>query len=321
MSPQAIFLTALFSVLLIGSAVRLALIWLRPAAQGTTRIASLRTWWILAAGLALAIVSGLAGVCILMAVASWLGLSEYRRFVGRQESARIASAMLFLTIPLVYCAIYLGSGQIVLAFLPLASTLLVAGTEIVSGDTTDYIRTTGALVFGEVLLIFALGHAAQLAALPSTAQAPLGGVGWFLYLVLLTESNDIAQALVGRRWGRHKITPKVSPNKSLEGFLGGVGVTLALAVLLAPLLTTLHEQPVPVPLPEGTARFFWPALSGVLIACSGFLGDLNLSAIKRNVGVKDSGDLLPGMGGALDRLDSLTLTAPTFYYLIALPAL
>ncbi len=139
------------------------------------------------------------------------------------------------------------------------------------------------------------------------AGNPLGGpVGWFLYLVILTETNDIVQALVGRRVGVRHITPKVSPNKTVEGLLGGMAVTVLMSMGLAPLLT---------PLPP----WAWPVAAGVVISLAGFLGDLNISAVKRDAGVKDSSHALPGMGGVLDRIDSLTLTAPVFYWLIVVP--
>ncbi len=323
LSAQQVALVVLFGTLSVGSAVRLAVAALRPSESTAQRLASLRTWWLLALGLGLAVVLGLLGVCLLMAVASAVGFAEYRRLVVRRGAAKAASAVLFATVPVAYAAVYLGFGHVVLPSLPLVCLLLVAAPQIVAGDTADYLRNTAALVFGAVLLIFALAHAALLAAHSGTDAAPLGGVGWFLYLVLLTEANDIAQALVGRRLGRRKITPKVSPNKSLEGLLGGTAATVAAALLLAPLLTTLRDRPVPFPvaLPGAVEPWVWPLAAGLLINLTGFLGDLNLSAIKRNLGVKDSSSLLPGMGGALDRLDSLTLTAPCFYYLIALPAL
>jgi phosphatidate cytidylyltransferase len=86
-----------------------------------------------------------------------------------------------------------------------------------------------------------------------------------------------------------------------------MGVTSLLALLLAPALTTLTMTVVPW---HGYAA---ACLGGLLITASGFLGDLNISALKREAGVKDSSGLLPGMGGMLDRVDSLTFAAPTFY--------
>lgn len=96
--------------------------------------------------------------------------------------------------------------------------------------------------------------------------------------------------------------PKVSPNKTLAGLVGGVATTTLMAALLGPLMT-----PLSIPL---------SLLAGFIIGISGFCGDVVMSAIKRDIGVKDSGTLLPGHGGLLDRLDSLIFTAPVFFHFI-----
>ena len=135
--------------------------------------------------------------------------------------------------------------------------------------------------------------------------------------MLLTESNDIAQALWGRQLGRHKVTPQVSPHKTWEGLLLGISTTVLLAIALAPLLTPLHAGPSRESLRvELGFPVVWSALAGVAIAVSGFFGDITMSAVKRDVGIKDSSSLLPGQGGMLDRIDSLTFTAPVFFYFV-----
>lgn len=118
----------------------------------------------------------------------------------------------------------------------------------------------------------------------------------------LTESNDIAQYLWGKSCGRRKVVPKVSPGKTLEGLVGGVITTMIASLIIGPLLTPLNTLQV--------------LLAGLLIGISGFCGDVVMSATKRDVGVKDSGKLLPGHGGLLDRIDSLIFTAPVFFYFI-----
>ncbi len=96
--------------------------------------------------------------------------------------------------------------------------------------------------------------------------------------------------------------PKVSPNKTWEGFLGGVATTLLLGLVLSGVLT-------PLSLRVG-------ALAGFLIGISGFIGDVCVSAVKRDLRIKDTGTLIPGHGGILDRLDSLTYTAPLFFHYV-----
>ena len=112
--------------------------------------------------------------------------------------------------------------------------------------------------------------------------------------------NDVAQFVWGKTLGKRKILPLVSPNKTWEGFLGGAVTTLLVSLLLGPLFT-------PLDLPRA-------ALVGLEIGIFGFIGDVVMSAVKRDIGVKDTGTLLPGHGGILDRLDSLTFTAPLYFH-------
>jgi phosphatidate cytidylyltransferase len=136
--------------------------------------------------------------------------------------------------------------------------------------------------------------------------------------VLLVQANDIAQALWGRALGRRKIAPIVSPGKTWEGFLLGVATTLVLSVLLAIPLTPLTEDSVALDIAGASIEipYLRAVAAGLIVALGGFVGDLNMSALKRDLGVKDSGNLLPGQGGVLDRIDSLTFAAPLFFYYV-----
>lgn len=147
---------------------------------------------------------------------------------------------------------------------------------------------------------FALSHVAFLLTLPGiNANA---GALLVIFLVATTELNDIAQYLWGKSLGKIKVTPKVSPNKTLAGLIGGVMTTTLLAAIFGPLLTPMD--------------WHHSLAAGVIIGLSGFCGDVVMSAIKRDFGVKDSGKLLPGHGGILDRMDSLIYTAPLFFHFI-----
>lgn len=125
------------------------------------------------------------------------------------------------------------------------------------------------------------------------------GPAYVLVLMLVVWGADTGAYFAGRRFGRHKLAPRVSPGKSWEGVIGGLLLTVAVAAAASGLLQ-----------PEmGTPRFI---LLSLLTVAFSILGDLQESMFKRMVDMKDSGGLLPGHGGVLDRIDSLTAAAPIF---------
>lgn len=130
---------------------------------------------------------------------------------------------------------------------------------------------------------------------------PRGG-GLMVVMVLIVATADIGAYFSGKTWGRHKLAEVVSPKKTWEGFWGGMGASVVLAVLL---WSQLPSQQAHVSLAAVLVVALATALSSVV-------GDLTVSMVKREAGVKDSGSLLPGHGGVLDRLDSLCGAAPVF---------
>jgi phosphatidate cytidylyltransferase len=128
------------------------------------------------------------------------------------------------------------------------------------------------------------------------------GVKLLAFILLVTKSADIGALLIGSNLGKHPLLPKVSPNKSVEGTVGAVLVSACMALIFRPFLPPTLDLPT-------LQIFFMGAFFGGL----GQLGDLSESLIKRDCGVKDSGKLLPGMGGVLDVIDSLLFSAPAFY--------
>jgi len=308
--PSATLLWMLFALtasLIVGSAARAVSLRGADPVLRRKRFASLRTWWILTLVLCGCLLAGRLGICLLLGVASLVAFYEYAGMLGIRSSERPALIASLVIGSLNYLLILFDQAAAFVVFVPLCGLTVIALVQLLQGKTKGYIRTTGGIFWGIMVLFYGIGHAAYLFIHPAFIAGPAGPAGWFLFLLILTEVNDIFQALVGRSIGAHKrhlITPTVSPQKTWEGFLGGMLVTLILACLLAPWLTTLEK------IPEAL-------LAGFVIAVAGFFGDINMSGIKRDSGVKDSSNLLPGMGGLIDRLDSLTFTAPAFVYLLA----
>ncbi|MGD8340216.1 MAG: phosphatidate cytidylyltransferase [Gammaproteobacteria bacterium] len=318
MTESLIWMIAMvFAALAVGSAIRFLSLRKAEEELRRKRFASLRTWWIVAFVVAGCLLAGRAGIALLLAAAGIIAFREYASLLGVSETERPAIYTVYGIAVLHYLLILFGQASAFLVFVPLGGLVILAVLQLLRGNPGGYIRTIGSLFWGMMVLIYGMSHAAYLFILPATSSGPAGPAGWFLFLVILTETDDIFQAIIGRAFGahkRHRIAPAISPNKTWEGLIGGMLVTIGTAVLLAPWLTTLADGGGSPTLPESLRTWSGPVLAGVAVTWAGFFGDINMSAVKRDSGVKDSSRMLPGMGGLIDRVDSLTFAAPAFVY-------
>ncbi|MGP8175075.1 MAG: phosphatidate cytidylyltransferase [Terracidiphilus sp.] len=150
-----------------------------------------------------------------------------------------------------------------------------------------------------------------LIALPALREMS-NGPSLLVFLMCVVWAGDIAALYVGSAWGRHKMAPTLSPNKTWEGALGALAASLLVTgglLGLAALLETWNSAKLSYP----EDVWYWLGLA-VVVNVSAQVGDLVESALKRSAGVKDSGNLLPGHGGVLDRIDALLLAAPVLWY-------
>lgn len=304
-------------ILAIGSTMRWIALRGAPPAERKDRLGSLVVWWAMLAIVVCTLMAGTVGGAVTFGIISFVALYEYFELLAKKSIDRTGRSLIFLTVPAAYACVVTDDCTGCQAFVFLAMTLAVTIALVLAGKTTGFVETASSQVWGALLFIFCLGHAAMLLALPAASNPVAGAQGWFVYLIVITQCDDIFQALWGRRFGRHKIAPVLSPNKTWEGFLLGGLTALGVGLLLARLLTPLAD---PWTLRIGTwvvrVPYLGAVLASVLLSLAGFFGDLTESAIKRDAGVKDSGKWLPGQGGILDRIDSLTFTAPVFYYFV-----
>jgi phosphatidate cytidylyltransferase len=202
-----------------------------------------------------------------------------------------------------YLSIWADEYVLFLVLVPVYLFTLMAFAMALGGRVENYLATAGVIYWGVVVCVTNLGYVPLLMRVPAEQAGPAGAAGLVLFVLLVTQLNDVAQYAWGKSLGKRQILPTVSPKKTWEGAIGGGLTTAAVIVLLGPMFTPLQGAGL------------WLLAIGLPIA--GFAGDVTMSAIKRDLGVKDTGTLLPGHGGALDRLDSLTFTAPLFFHILA----
>lgn len=302
-SPNVLWsLAGLYGILIVASMI-VAVLRRSPAdANYRELVQRVRSWWAMVTVFTIALSLNRNISLVFFAFISFVALKEFFSIIPTRRADRRVIFWAYLAIPLQYYWIAQAWYGMFIIFIPVYMFLFLPLRMLIIGETKEFLRAAGTLHWGVMIMVFSISHVAYLLVLPAANNPGGGGAGLVLFLVFLTQFNDVAQYLWGKMLGRHKIIPKVSPNKTWEGFLGGMATTTILAVLLADLLTPLSLSA--------------SLLAGLLISAAGFVGDVTISAIKRDMNIKDSGSWLPGHGGILDRIDSLTYTAPLFFHFV-----
>lgn len=238
------------------------------------------------------------GFFALVLVAAGLALLEFYRLHFHDQLAPAAMTLGLGSVGLLLTSLQ-WPGIISERTVFLLTVLIILTYRLVSTRELKHSLVDGAvLVFGVMYVGLTLGFLLLTRTLP-------GGEFLVFFVILVTWSGDTGAYYTGLSLGRRPLAPVVSPNKTVEGLIGG----LILATLAA---VTGHFWFLPL------FSLFDCLVIGLLLTAAGVLGDLTESVMKRSAGVKDSGWLIPAHGGMLDRLDSLLFTAPTFYYYVIL---
>ncbi|MCV6604890.1 MAG: phosphatidate cytidylyltransferase [Porticoccaceae bacterium] len=292
-------LAIVYAVLVLASTIVWRLKVKHPHKDYTELALRVRSWWVMVTLLAIAMVLRGAWALAFFALVSFLALKEFLSMVPTRRADRRVLFWAYLCIPFQYLWVWQGWYGMFIIFIPVYAFLFLPLRMVLVGATRRFLQAAGTVHWGLMMTVFTLSHMAFLLVLPGGGRSA-EGAGLVLFLLLLTQFNDVAQYCWGKMLGRRKIVPSVSPNKTWEGFVGGLITTSCLALLLAPVLTPI----------EG-----WHSLiAGAVVSIAGFFGDVVISAVKRDIGVKDAGATIPGHGGVLDRVDSLTFTAPLFFH-------
>jgi phosphatidate cytidylyltransferase len=239
-----------------------------------------------------------AAVCVVALLAAWeyLGISQAAGAKAPRIPVLVAIAILFAVSLLWPDKLVVTLGALSLALLvysafavPVAETLQAAASSVFC------------LIYAGFTLI----------ALPMLRSSE-DGKSLVTFLLCAVWAGDIVAMYVGRALGKHKLAPKLSPNKTWEGAIGSLAGSVLVTVGLIYLAAQLARRDVLVLAFPGTL-VHWLLLA-VVVNLAAQVGDLAESALKRSAGVKDSGTLLPGHGGVLDRIDALLLAAPVLWY-------
>ena len=256
-----------------------------------------RSWIWLAVSILLPILAGAFWTILAVGLLSLLCYREYARITGLFRE-RTISLIVAIGILLITFAVLDNWYRLFLALFPLSVALIATGA-LIADQPKGYIQRVGLGVFGFALFGCALGHLGYIA--NDWNYRPI-----LLLIIFAVELNDIFAYICGHAFGRRKFVPHTSPNKTVGGAIGAIALT-------TPLVAT-------------TAHFIWPdsALDtpirliglGLIVSVVGQFGDLMLSSIKRDLGLKDTAKLIPGHGGLLDRFDSIILVAPAVFHYV-----
>ncbi len=256
-------------------------------------------WWVMLFIFGLAVVTGGNASLILFAIISFLALREFITLTPtRRSDHRALFWLFFIVIPANYVLLYYQRYGIYSIFIPVYAFLLIPIRSLLQDDPEDFVQRMGTIHWGLMICVYCLSYAPALLIL-SLPGWEGDGRHLLFFLVMVTQLNDVSQYLWGKILGKRKIAPTVSPNKTLAGLIGGVLTSAVVAGACSPL--------TPFPVREAAAV-------GVGIALLGFFGDLTMSAVKRDRGVKDFGQMIHGHGGIMDRMDSLCFAAPIFFH-------
>jgi phosphatidate cytidylyltransferase len=262
--------------------------------------ARIRAWWVMCGVFALTLAVGPVGSLVLFAVLSFLALREFITLAPtRRGDHRTLFWVFFVVTPAQYVLVGMQWYGLFAVLIPVYVFLFVGGRIAVAGDTERFLERAAAIHFGLMVCVYCVSHAPALLMLEIPGYAGRNA-SLLMYLVVVAQLSDVLQYVWGTLAGRRRIAPTVSPNKTVEGFAGGVATAVAIG---AALWWVTPFTPLEA------------AGMSAAIALAGFIGGLVMSAIKRDRGVKDFGTVIEGHGGILDRIDSICFAAPVFFHL------
>jgi len=259
-----------------------------------------RSFWLIALLGSSALVTGERGAIVLFFLISVLALREFMTLAPtRASDHRVMAWTFFVIAPLQYAMVATHWYGFYSILIPVYAFLFIPALNSLAGDPQRFLERTATVQWGLMVCVYCLSFAPALLWLRIPGYEGQNAK-LLLFCIVVAQMSDFLQYVFGKLFGRRKIAPVISPNKTWEGFLGGVLCATAIGAAL------WWSTP------------FRPLVAGLMaltICLMGFAGGLSMSAIKRDRGVKDFGSWIAGHGGILDRVDSICFSVPVFFHL------
>lgn len=263
-------------------------------------ISRVNAWWMMIGVFAMAYLAGKGSVIVMYGFISYFALREFITLTPtRKGDHRVLFLAFFLLLPLQYYLIYTEWYTLFSILIPVYAFLLMPSISVLAQDTEHFLERVVKIQWGVMITIYCISHAPALLMLDIPNYEGQNALLLF-YFMLIVQMSDVLQYVFGNLFGKTKVAPIVSPNKTLEGLIGGGLTTVAIGAAMWWITPFTPLQ---------------SAGMSLAIVIMGFLGGLVLSAFKRNIGTKDWGNMIRGHGGMLDRMDSVSFAAPIFFHL------
>ncbi len=263
-------------------------------------VSRVNAWWVMVAIFAVAFLAGKTGAILLFAFTSYFALREFMTLTPTKAGDhRALSLAFFVLIPLHYYLIYIEWYALFTILIPVYAFLLMPSISVLAQDTEDFLTRAAKIQWGVMIAVYCISHAPALLLLQIPNFEGQNALLLF-YFMLIVQLSDVLQYVFGNLFGRTKVASIVSPNKTLEGLIGGGFSTILIGAAMWWITPFTPLQ---------------SAGMAAIVVTMGFLGGLVMSAIKRSLGAKDWGSMIEGHGGMMDRMDSVSFAAPIFFHL------
>jgi phosphatidate cytidylyltransferase len=230
---------AIYAVLIIASLIVLFLRFRNPGERYQELADRTESWWWMIGAFTACVLFNQTVAVVFLAFISYLALKEYLSLIPTRRIDRAVLLFAYLTIPIQFYWAAIDWYGMFIVFVPVWMFLFFPALMAALGETQGFLSAVGTLSWGLMMTVFTLSHMAWLLVSGDRVNPVAGGLGLMFFLVVLTQFNDVAQYCWGKLFGRHKVTPTVSPKKTWEGLIGGVATTTALAAAAGPYLTPM----------------------------------------------------------------------------------